>query len=99
MIQLKLNNKVVYPIENAIRTLSKKPCYLAWALFDCDRKERDEAIYANISDGEWSDDQDARQDEINEEQKDFGNRTILTYAARVGECKPDLYSPFAFRIG
>ena len=60
MIQLKLEGNRVYPVENTLRTLSKLPCYLVWALFDCDRKERDEDVYAGIGEEEWDDNEDGR---------------------------------------
>ena len=62
---------------------------MVWALFDCDRKEHDEAVFAGIDDEEWDD----------ENVRLYGGRTILTYAAKLGESKPDLSSPFAFRMG
>ena len=60
MIQIKLEGNRVFPIENTFRTLSRNPCYLVWALFDCDRMERDEAIFAGIGDEEWEEKHDSR---------------------------------------
>ena len=60
MVQIKLEDERVFPVENAMRTFSRSPCYLIWALFDCDRKERDEAVNAGFSDEEWDADHDGR---------------------------------------
>ena len=97
-MDLKLEGNRTYPIENKIRTLCSIPNYLVWCLFDCNRKERRDAIYARIGAEEWEEDKDSRVDEIGVDQI-AGGRTILTYAARIGEEKPDLGSSFSFRIG
>ena len=60
MVQIKLEGNRTFPVENALRTLSRNPCYLVWALFDCDRKERDEAVFAGIGDEEWENELDGR---------------------------------------
>ena len=93
MVQLKCEGNKFFAVESTLRHLLKNPCYLVWALLDCDRNLRADAIYAGIDNEDWSDD-DAREDEISEEQKDFGNRTILTHTAHIGETKPDLEPTF-----
>ena len=62
-VDLMLEGKKTYPIENKLRTLCKISQYLVWGLFDCDRKVRDDAIYAGVGTDDWDDDNDSRVDE------------------------------------
>ena len=62
-VDLKLEENKTYPIENKMRTLCSVPNYLVWCLFDCNRKEREENIFAGVGSDEWEDN-DARVDEI-----------------------------------
>ena len=65
-MDLMLEGNRTYPIESKLRTLCSIPHYLVWGIFDCDRKERDDAIYAGIGDDDWED-SDARVDEMGED--------------------------------
>ena len=68
---------------------------MVWCIFDCDRKETDNAIYAGIGDEDWEE-ADGRCDDENS--IDPG-RVVLTFAAKLGEEKPYHFSPFSFRMG
>ena len=69
---------------------------MVWCIFDCDRKETDNAIYAGVGDEEWEDAVDSRCDDEN---SGAGGRVVLTFAAKIGEVKPPHFSSFSFRIG
>ena len=58
---------------------------------------KDDAIYAGIGDDEWEE-ADGRVDE-DDANTSAGGRVVLTYAAKMGEAKPDHFSPFSFRMG
>ena len=54
---------------------------MVWCIFDCDRKETDNAIYAGVGDEEWEDAVDSRCDDEN---SGAGGRVVLTFAAQIG---------------
>ena len=87
----------IYAIENKLRTLCSIAHYLVWSLFDCNKEERKNIIYAGACADDW-DEEDGRIDETSDEEV-AGGRTILTYASGIGEKNSDLGSPFAFRMG
>ena len=61
-VDLKLEGNRTYPIENKLRTLCSIAHYLVWGLFDCNRNERDDAIYAGVGADDWDDENDGRVD-------------------------------------
>ena len=52
-VDLIVDGNKTYPFENKIRTLCSVPNYLVWCIFDCNRKERNDGIYAGIGAEDW----------------------------------------------
>ena len=63
-VDLVLEGNKTHPIESKIRNLSSNPNCLVWGLFDCNRREINDSIYAGVNTDDWDRDDtvDARVD-------------------------------------
>ena len=83
LVEIKLEDNEHFPVEKALHSVSSDKS-LVWGLLDCHRKEKID----NSS-------EECKEEELT----DNKGPVILTFAAPLGQQKPQLHSPFSFRIG